>query len=209
EVGGAGLSGVYAQIILPGEPLGTFFGHKFEGYDDAGNEILSSEGGPLEDGRQILGNAQPSFTFGISNTINRKNIDFRFFIQGVQGIDILNNTRLEYQRPANLITNINMFGDVVDDVADGLGQNAGVTYTDRFIEDGSFIRLQNITLGYTFNTDRVNKLRVYLSADNLLLLTKYKGYDPEVNTFIGQAIGIDYTNYPKARTITVGLNIGL
>jgi len=86
-------------------------------------------------------------------------------------------------------------------------------YTDRFIEDESYIRLQNITLGYTFETDFFRKLRVYLAVDNLFVITDYQGLDPEVNTFAiegGQVatLGVDYTNYPRARTFSIGLNVG-
>ncbi len=164
------------------------------------------------DERRIIGNAQPDFTWGISNTITYKNLDFSFAIQGVQGVDILNNTALEYQRPSNITNGINLLSAALDDVEDGMDYLAAVAFSDRFIEDGSFIRLQNITLGYTFNTDRFNKLRLYVSADNLFVLTSYSGYDPEVNTFASgrvPSMGIDYTNYPRARTFTVGLNIGL
>lgn len=222
-VGGAGLSDVQSQIIMPGEPFGTFLGYKFEGYDTEGSpdtasaaynpnygqEILSSEGGPLDDGRHILGNAQPDFTFGISNIMNYKGIDFRVFVQGVRGVDILNNSRLEYQRPSNVFNGINAFAEVRDEVDAGLAPEAAVAYTDKFIEDGSFIRLQNITLGYTFSTGGFRNLRLYVSGDNLLILTKYTGYDPEVSTDTGYGLGIDYTNYPRARTLTLGLSVGL
>ncbi|UCH10684.1 MAG: SusC/RagA family TonB-linked outer membrane protein, partial [Fidelibacterota bacterium] len=216
NVGGAGLSDVQAQVIIPGEPLGTFLGFRFYGYDAEGQEILIDPDvagadtlGPLKDGRHILGNAQPDFTFGISNIINYKGIDFRFFIQGVQGVDILNNTRLEYQRPSNVFNGINAFAEVKDDVDAGLDPEAAVAYTDKFIEDGSFIRLQNVTLGYTFSTAMLRNLRLYVSGDNLLILTKYTGYDPEVSTDTGYGLGIDYTNYPRARTFTLGLSVGL
>ena len=216
DVGGAGLSGVQAQIIISGEQMGTFFGYKFYGFDSTGQEILIDPNvagadtlGPLKDGRHILGYAQPKFTFGISNTMTYKKIDFSFFIQGVQGNKILNNTRLEYQRPSNPTNNINLFAETKDDVDNGLDPLAAVAYSDRFIEDGSFIRLQNLTVGYTFDTAQFKNLRLYLSADNLFILTKYKGYDPEVNTFTGYALGIDYTNYPKARTFTLGISVGL
>jgi iron complex outermembrane receptor protein len=219
-VSGAGLSNDRAQIVLPGQPLGTFFGPKFLGYDASGNEILSTDPGrperttgPLKDGRQILGDAQPDYTFGISNSINYKNFDFRVFVQGVQGFKILNNTRLEYQRPSNVFNKINLFRGAVDDVAAGLKPDATVHYTDRFLEDGSYIRLQNVTLGYTFQTQFVRSLRVYLSADNLFLITDYQGYDPEVNNFADDrgvsSVGIDYANYPRARTFTLGLGFGL
>jgi len=209
QVGGAGLSGVQAAIIKPGEPFGTFFGYELSGYDADGQEILSTDGGPLGDGRRILGSPHPDYTFGMTNQINFGNIDFSFYIWSVQGNEILNNTRLEYQRPSNPFNNINLFSETADDVNAGLGAEAAVALTDKFIEDGSFIRLQNVTIGYTLKTDQFKNLRFYLSADNLLTLTDYSGFDPEVSTISGLAEGIDYTNYPKAKTISFGINVGL
>ena len=209
QVGGAGLSGVQSAIIKPGEAFGTFFGYELSGYDADGQEILSTDGGPLGDGRRILGSPHPDYTFGMTNQINFGNIDFSFYIWSVQGNEILNNTRLEYQRPSNPFNNINLFSETADDVNAGLGAEAAVALTDKFIEDGSFIRLQNVTIGYTLKTDQFKNLRFYLSADNLLTLTDYSGFDPEVSTISGLAEGIDYTNYPKAKTISFGINVGL
>lgn len=222
RVSGAGLSDISAQIILPGYALGTFFGPKFLGFDANGEEILSTDAnrperttGPLKDGRQILGDAQPDYTFGIANSLNYKSFDLRVFVQGVQGNKILNNTRMEYQRASNVKGGINFFQDAVEDVAAGLNPDATVHFSDRFIEDGSFIRLQNVTLGYTFPTGwlrNLRSLRGYISADNLFVLSDYKGYDPEVNNVAVQngvyALGIDYANYPRARTFTFGFNVG-
>ena len=209
QVGGAGLSGVQSAIIMPGYEFASFFGYEFEGYDADGQEILSSTGGPLEDGRKILGSPHPDFTFGITSNINFGAIDASFYVQGVQGNEILNNTALEYQRPSNPFNNINLLSETADDVADGLGAEAAVAFTDRFIEDGSFIRLQNITVGYTLNTAQFKNFRAYVNADNLFTITKYSGFDPEVSTDTGLAEGVDYTNYPKARTFSLGLNVGL
>jgi iron complex outermembrane receptor protein len=221
-VSGAGLSNEFAQIVLPGHPLGTFFGPRFLGYDANGNEILSNDPGrperttgPLKDGRQILGDAQPDFNFGLSNTLMYKKIDFRFFFQAVTGFSILNNTRLEYQRPANVFNGINLFRGALDDVAAGLSPNNESRYSDRFIENGSYLRLQNVTLGYTFGavSTTLRNVRVYLSADNLFVITDYQGYDPEVNTYAGSdgvaSLGIDYANHPRSRTFAVGLSFGL
>ena len=180
-------------------------------FTDMDGDGLWDKAEPLDE-RRIIGNAQPDFTWGISNTITYGNLDFSFSIHGVQGVDIFNNTAMEYQRPSNVTNGINLLSGALDDVDDGMGYLASVRFSDRWIEDGSFIRLQNVTLGYTFNTDRFNKLRLYVSADNLFVLTKYTGYDPEINTFASgtvPSLGIDYTNYPRARTFTVGLNIGL
>ena len=209
QVGGAGLSGVQSAIIKPGEAFGTFFGYELSGYDADGQEILSTDGGPLGDGRRILGSPHPDYTFGMTNQINFGSFDFSFYIWSVQGNEILNNTRLEYQRPSNPFNNINLFSETADDVNNGLGSEAAVALTDKFIEDGSFIRLQNVTIGYTLKTGQFKNLRFYLSADNLITLTDYSGFDPEVSTISGLAEGIDYTNYPKAKTISFGINVGL
>ncbi len=220
QIGGAGLSDTQAQIVLPGEPLYTFFGPKFLGYDEDGAEILSNHpgnsmanSGPLNDGRFILGNARPDWTLGFTSITQWKKWDFRFFINWVYGNDILNNTAMEYQRPSNVFNGINLLSGAVDDVNNGMDPGATTAYSDRFIEDGSFIRLQNVTVGYSFDTAWFRTLRVYLSADNLFVLTDYTGYDPEVNTYAEMrgvsTMGMDYTNYPRARTFTVGLNIGI
>ncbi len=238
RVNGAGLSGVFAQIVLPGHPLGTFFGHRFLGFEN-GNEVTNQNGvwdpgerfidtnengvwDPTEEllfsERVVIGDAQPDFTFGITNSINFKNWDFQIFFQGVLGVDVLNNTRLEYQRPSNAFNGINLFRDTLDDIANGLDPEAQTAYTDRFIENGSFLRLQNVTLGYTLPDNwvrnlRVRNLRLYLSADNLFIITGYKGYDPEIHTFDEDddvpTLGIDYTQFPRARTLSFGLSFGL
>ncbi len=220
RIGGAGLSDTQAQIVLPGEPLYTFFGPKFLGYDEDGAEILSNHpgnslanSGPLNDGRFILGNARPDWTLGFTSITQWKKWDFRFNFNWVYGNDILNNTAMEYQRPSNVFTGINLLSGAVDDVNNGMDPGATTAFSDRFIEDGSFIRLQNVTVGYSFDTAWFRTLRVYLSADNLFVLTDYTGYDPEVNTYAEMrgvsTMGMDYTNYPRARTFTVGLNIGI
>jgi iron complex outermembrane receptor protein len=220
QIGGAGLSDTQAQIVLPGEPLYTFFGPRFLGYDEDGAEILSNHpgnslanSGPLNDGRFILGNARPDWTLGFTSITQWKKWDFRFNFNWVYGNDILNNTAMEYQRPSNVFNGINLLSGAVDDVNNGMDPGATTAYSDRFIEDGSFIRLQNVTVGYTFDTAWFRTLRVYLSADNLFVLTDYTGYDPEVNTYAEMSgvstMGMDYTNYPRARTFTVGLNIGI
>jgi iron complex outermembrane receptor protein len=217
-VSGAGLSGVRAQIIMPGHPLGTFFGPLFQGYDAQGNEILTTTGGPLNDGRFVLGDAQPDANFGLSSTMIYKKVDFRFFFQGVTGFSILNNTRLEYQRPSNVFNGINLFRGALEDVANGMSPRTESRFSDRFIENGSFLRLQNVTLGYTFDTQFVKSLRVYVSGDNLFVITNYQGYDPEVNNYAFDpndatarvpSLGIDYANYPRARVFTFGLSLGL
>jgi hypothetical protein len=97
-------------------------------------------------------------------------------------------------------------------LTDGVGPKEPSIFSNRFIEDGSFWRLQNVTVGYTFDlpsfTGTARNSRVYLSGDNLLLSTPYTGYDPEVYTDAGLASrGIDYLHYPRARTFTGGFRV--
>ncbi len=205
RLSGAGVSDANFQIIRVGEPLGTFFGPQSLGVDENGEEILSDE-------RVILGNAQPDFTYGITNTFSYGNWDLSLFFQGVAGQQVYNNTALEYARKNNFNSNINLLAAALDD---GLSVDAAVNPSGRFLEDAGFLRLNNVTVGYTLptaNIDWLNSLRLYVSGQNLFVITDYTGFDPEVNTNARPdltsppALGIDYTNYPRARTFTFGLN---
>ncbi|GJM63291.1 TonB-dependent receptor [Persicobacter diffluens] len=207
DLAGRGLTGAYAQIITPGEPYGTIYGKKYLGIDENGNELLSEES-------QIIGTAMPKVLLGLNNAFNYKNVDFSFFFQGSMGNDVVNNTAMELSDKASAQANgsqVNALRNVYDD-----NQPNGVTaFSDRFVEDGSFLRLANLTLGYTFNTvnmKNISHLRVYLTGQNLFVLTNYSGFDPEVNTPTSggrqvPAYGIDYNNYPRSRTFTFGVNV--
>ena len=168
----------------------------------------------------MIGNAQPDFIFGITNSFSYKNFDLNVFIQGVVGNDVLNAYRLyELESMRGVHNNL---ADVVDrwtpenpdaefPKADRRGQERFVS--TRGIEDGSYVRLRNIVLGYNLPVDNINWLssaRFYISGQNLVTITDYTGYDPEVNSFGTQPInqGIDYGAYPRARTYMVGVNIG-
>lgn len=228
---GQGQSDTWAQRLIPGEPLGTFFGPEFVrvaadtlivGTDTvwrAGEQLFRCDtpstscvdgmtGDPTGDDYRVIGNAAPDFTLGFRNQIDFRNFDLTFLIRGEFGRDVFNNTALVYATKTNVTANRNFLESALDD-PDAVGEPA--IYSSRWIEDGSFIRLQNVTLGYTFAVPRMLGLaetaRVYLSGDNLLLLTDYSGYDPEVHTAAeGLAVrGIDYLNYPRPRTITTGI----
>ncbi len=165
---------------------------------------------PTGDDRAILGNAQPDFTYGFRANVDWKAWDFSLFIRGVQGVDVFNNTRLVYETKSGVTQGQNFLAAALDD-PDGTTEAA--KFSSRWIEDGSFIRLDNLTIGYTIDTAQVmsqlNSARIYFSANNLLTITGYEGYDPEVNTNAGLAtLGIDYTNYPRPRTFTVGVTLG-
>jgi iron complex outermembrane receptor protein len=127
---------------------------------------------------------------------------------------VFNNTALVYETTANAKQGRNFLADALKQ-QDAFGEPA--IYSSRWIEDGSFLRLQNVTVGYRFNLPgRVGggrETRIYLSGDNLLLFTPYSGYDPEVFVRAGDGVtgaasrGIDYLAYPRARTFTTGARI--
>jgi len=152
-----------------------------------------------------LGSPQPKLLLGWNNSFKYKNWDLNVFVRGVFGNKIFNATRADlfYVYAAN-INNI-----AADAAGDKMADTKNSSYSSRFVEDGSYIRLDNATLAYNFklNSKYLHSLRLYTTANNLLVITKYTGIDPEVNQG-GVAPGIDYNNfYPKTRTIMFGLNV--
>lgn len=119
-----------------------------------------------------------------------------------------NNTALVYATKGNALQNKNFLKSAL---TDGIAITEPAIYSSRYLESASFLRVQNLTVGYTFTmpkSGRTNNARFYLSGDNLLLLTGYSGYDPEVFAAAGLASrGIDYLSYPRARTFTSGLKL--
>jgi len=226
-----------AILVREGEPVNSFFGYVADGLfrtqDDIDNgpthrfmelgdlrfKDIDGDGGITPDDRAIIGNAQPDFIFGFNNSFNYKDFDLGIFIQGVIGNDILNAYRL-YEL-TSLRGVHNNLAEVVDRYtpdnidarypkADRRGQEQFVSSLG--IEDGSFIRLRNISLGYNLpvnNISTIKKARIYISGQNLLTITNYTGYDPEVNSFGRSSInqGIDYGAYPRAKTVTLGVNL--
>ncbi|MCH8276924.1 MAG: SusC/RagA family TonB-linked outer membrane protein, partial [Bacteroidetes bacterium] len=213
-VSGRGQSDTFSQLIKPGEALGSFFGPVFTGVENGAQQFADLDGdGVVEitsDDRQILGSAQPDFTYGLRAAVNWKKFDFSIFIRGEQGRDLFNNTALVYETKSSATQNQNFIASALDD---GTILTEPAKFSSRYIEDGSFLRFDNITIGYEFDATRLTeygrRARVYLSVQNLFVITGYEGYDPEVNTSAGLAtIGIDYTNYPRPRTVTLGVSLG-
>ncbi len=202
-------------------------GEKFRdinGRNAEGNLTGAPDGTLNNDDRTIIGNPNPDFTWGLNNDFKWKNFDLNIFFQGSQGNDILSYTLMEL----NLLSGIN------NATTDALNRwTPNNTNTDvpkafsgrtrrvstRWIYDGSYVRLKNLALGYSLPQgllDRLNiqKFRIYVSAQNILTLTDYPGYDPEVNYQSSGSqdgnrnLGLDYGSYPNAKSYTVGLNIG-
>ncbi|MDR0603483.1 MAG: TonB-dependent receptor [Bacteroidales bacterium] len=197
---------IYTMRIEEGWSLGNFYGPKFLGFDGNGGakyEDLDGIEGITEADYQIIGNAYPDFIFSLQNTFAYKNFDFGFLLRGSVGNDVLNQTRLYYEGPGYLGTK-NILKSSFDNDYTG-----GAYYSSRFIEDGSYLKLDNITLGYNINirSSYISKLRIYLTGQNLFTITKYKGIDPEVG-LSGLQPGIDwYDFYPRTKTFVIGVKV--
>ena len=214
-VGENGLMNTNTQILVEGEAVGSFYGYKFLAFDGDRWMYSTPLGGfvasenATENQRMVLGNAQPWFTFGWNNTVRWKNLDFSVFFRGVVGNKILNLTRWAYGPDESQSTNVFM--------KDAVGKR--VTYTNKsnfssyYLENGSYLKLDNLTIGYNFKFKEnkyIDKLRVYLTGQNLFTITSYSGQDPEVNTTGVWDAGIDYPNfYPKVATVLLGVNLSL
>ena len=175
--------------------------------------------------RKYLGSFIPKFNYGLNWTGTYKNIDFTVFFQGVYGNKIYNGTKVIGQgqlRLFNATTDVlnawtpqNTNTDVPRSISGDPNQNSRTS--DRFLEDGSYLRLKNLSIGYTIPAATIGKLtrnvlsrtRIYVSSQNLLTFTKYTGYDPEVSSKNYNLLnnGIDYVQYPQARTVMVGINL--
>jgi TonB-linked SusC/RagA family outer membrane protein len=187
-------------------------------WDDVdGNNIID------DNDKQIIGNAQPKFTGGFNNDFSYKNFTLNVFLQFVYGNDIysnLNGMRNWVFAYNNVSTDaLNRWreqGDVTDYPrpirTDPLRSGSYYRVSDRWIEDGSYMRLKNVSLSYDVPFDIVNKLgisglRAYFTAENLVTWTHYTGYDPEVSSYSGLQLGVDDGSYPQSRTFIFGLNI--
>ncbi|GAA4442997.1 TonB-dependent receptor [Pontibacter saemangeumensis] len=200
-VQGQGLSGIYSQLITPGQPIGTFYGKKFIGIENGVEQF--------EEEQQIIGSAQPDFTYGFSNTFGYKNWDLGINLRGSVGNDVYNMTANNLGYMSNL-PGRNVFDIAVES---GVGRDQPKQFSSRWIEDGSFLRLDNLSLSYTFNTSNtfLSNAKVYLLGQNLFVLTGYSGLDPEVNSDVSGGgvapLGIDYLSFPRAKTVSIGATI--
>ncbi len=234
---GAGMSTTNEFMLMPGEPLGSYWGLNYLGTfkesekdiaakqgrvpGDPHYEDLNGDNNITTDDFKIIGRAFPKVTGGWNNTFTYKGFTANVFFQGVFGVDKLNYTRAaamsgsgdarqfilaeirDYYRPGNENSDVPAFTKTYQPF----------TQSSRFLENGSFVRLKNVSLSYTIPTafirNKVN-VRVFASATNLLTITKYKGPDPEssnVGSSTDTAIGIDYGSYPNSKTYTFGLNL--
>jgi iron complex outermembrane receptor protein len=224
-VSGQGQSNQYSQRIMLGEPIGTFFAPVFLRVEttgaNAGQQIFrckpTSAGctngettAPTDADREVVGSANPDFMIGVSNNAMWGRFDASWLWRGEFGGKVFNNTALVYRTKGAARQGRNFLAAALTD-PDTLFEPA--KFSTRWIEDRTFVRLQNVTVGYNFNLPPRfgggRGTRVYVSGDNLLLFTKYSGYDPDVfvradETYGGVTRGLDYLTYPRARTFTIG-----
>ena len=220
RVSGQGQSNQVSQRIIPGQSLGTFFGPRFVGVNAQGKQLFacaSASAGcvngetttPLAADYAIIGNAYPDFTLGLHSTVNWSKFDVSVQMRGAFGQDVFNNTALVYSTKSNALQGKNFLRDALTDPID---IREPAIYSSLWVEPASYMRLQNVTVGYTFNLPgppgAPRSARVYVSGDNLLLMSGYSGLDPEVHQEVGLAsVGIDYLSYPRPRTLTAGVQL--
>jgi TonB-linked SusC/RagA family outer membrane protein len=227
------------SIVQAGLPLGTFYGYVAEGVNKkTGNMIYKmadKDAGLQTSDERVIGNANPDFYYGLTNNLQYKQWSLSIFIQGVQGNDIFNATRIYSEglwEPRNQSTAVlrrwTKPGQVTDIPRQDLTNyttpfaNYNSLISSRFVEDGSYLRIKSLTLAYNFSPQltskfKIQKLRIYVTGENLLTLTGYSGFDPEVSAFSASyagsqsnnaAPGVDFGTYPQTRDIIFGLSVG-
>lgn len=233
-----GVGGNIATRFQEGYAIGYFIGYEtdgvFQNQEEIDNSPVVQEGAKPGDLRFVdqngdgkisfsddtdqkeLGNAIPTFTFGYNLNMDYKGFDFSANLYSAIGQEIIRN--YERQQPfANQLTyNINRWtgeGSTNENPRLTTDLNRNTVFSDFYVENGSFLRLRNVQLGYTLPTNllsrfKVSSTRIYVAANNLFTITNYQGYDPDVGSFGGAlSAGIDYGFYPQARTIMTGLSI--
>ena len=183
----------------------AFFVRDFAGYDSEGISIYNDG-----DFQQFIGSPLPTVTAGLTNQFTIGNFDASIFLNSQFGNKIYNNTANAYFTAGALAGGRNVVSDVA---GNGESRLNAPEVSTRFLENGAFVRIQDVTLGYRVNlkSTTVSSLRFFVTGQNLAVFTDYSGQDPEVNT--NKAIngvpsfGIDYTSYPRARTILLGASV--
>lgn len=215
-----------SNILREGQPIGRFWGYVEDGYDENGYikfKDLDGDGEITANDETYIGNPNPDFIYGFSSIMSYKNFELSLFIQGTYGNDIFNvnavNNTIDYGYGLNMPeevysnhwtpTNTNAKYPVIS-------RSVTAKVSDRFIEDGSYLRLKNIQLAYNLRgtnlkVNWIRNIQLYISGQNLLTLTKYSWFDPEVNARGGgnsTSLGYDWYSYPTSKAITFGIRAG-
>lgn len=211
--GSAGWTSEAFQILEEGESVGNFYGYKFSRIDENGNFLGINRDGKELDFRSltskdkvILGNALPIITWGLSSSMSFYNVDFSFNIRGAIGGKLLNQKRLAYGNKTSLAT-----GNMIISPDNQLTPPKKMT--DYYLEDGTYAKLGDVTIGYTFQIKEevakyINRARIYVTAQNLATISNYSGVDPETVNMTGLEPGIEGVSYyPIPRTFMLGVNL--
>lgn len=228
QIVGGGVAGRGdVSYSVEGKPLGMFYGYVAGGVDPAtGNMYYIDRNGestfsPSAEDRTFIGNPNPDFIYGMTNTLNYKNLSLSIFLQGSQGNDVFNATRIETEGMTDaknqsqvVVNRWRQAGDVTDIPRASWGNTDNSRISTRFVEDGSYLRAKAVTLAYTVPSSfltkiHLNQAKVYVTGENLFTITGYKGYDPEVNAFGGNntVLGVDFGTYPQTRNLIFGVNL--
>jgi len=192
------------------------------GKDENGKLTGMPDGKIDEADYTYIGSPIPDFTFGFTNTVNYKSFDLSLFLQGSYGAEIYNFMKWQLEKLDNTTNNqlVSVLDRYTATNTDGILPRYTTTnsnnsiISDRYVEDGSYLRIQNLTIGYRLPVSiaqriKMTNLRVYMSAQNLYTFTKYTGYDPEIGSYDNGILlmNVDQGHYPNPRTITVGVNV--
>lgn len=232
------IEGGYLNRAVEGQPIGSFYSIEYAGVDPANGDALYYVNEPRPDGtldrnttndpnvaqRTIIGNPNPKLVGGISNNFSYKGLEFTILFQGQSGNDIYNGAGKFQSANGDFFDNqtvdqLNRWqkpGDITDIPQARLFGANGTAESSRYLQKGSYLRLKTATLSYTLPTSLTNRakldrVRLYVTGQNLLTFTKYTGWDPEVNTdYLAGNIGLgnDFYSAPQAKTIIVGINLG-
>lgn len=205
---GAGQTGATINGNINGEPIGSFYMQEFLGIGEDGLSILS-------DDRVVVGSALPDVVYAFYLNLQYKNFDLGLNFNGVSGNQVYNHTAMSLFKKGLLASNFNTT-DIASEFSNEDITNSNEVST-RYLEDGGFLRLNNATLGYNLKPELIglegliSAIRLSVTGQNLFVITDYSGFDPEINSNLTidgiQTFGIDYFNYPRARTLLFSLNV--
>jgi TonB-dependent starch-binding outer membrane protein SusC len=216
--GGADIIGVGGQnndmsYLIKGQPLGTFYVFKHAGIDESGTQIVDDlngngtiDQGRLSKDRYVAGQALPKLYIGFTPSVSYKNWDLSMVVRGAYGHKIYNVRRAQL----SILNRLGQNNVLSDALSTGIQNVAETSATDFWLEDGGFTRLENVTVGYRFTTADwkvIKTLRLSFTSNNLFVITKYKGIDPEVRNDGGSGAGLDGGIYPRTRNFAVGVNV--
>ncbi|WP_339917866.1 TonB-dependent receptor [Yeosuana marina] len=215
---GSGQTGATINGILNGEAIGSFYVKEFIGIGNDGLNIYkdqNNDGQILDDDRIVAGSALPDYIYAFYMNFKYKNFDLGLNFNGAGGNKIYNHVAMSLFNVGSLSQSFNTTNRAIEFPNESFS-NSNIVST-RYIEDGDFLRLNNATLGYNLKPEAiglgnlVDNIRFSITGQNLFVITKYSGFDPEINTgsAIGgiQTFGIDYFSYPKSKTVLFGLNV--